>query len=93
MVKSLAARGSTIDFVGEVFSEAISYYASRDLPSFVAAEGRISSSSGAIKLKEQFRRIAKASVRSLGQPKYSEKQWKPYISQVLDTLKGQKVRK
>ncbi len=93
LVKALAARGATVDFVGEVFSEAISYYASRDLPSFVAATGCVSSSSEAIKLKEQFRRIAKASVRSLGQPKYDGKQWKAYVSQVLDTLKGQKVKK
>jgi hypothetical protein len=93
LIRSLARRKSTTDFVGELFSEAISYYASRDLPSFVAAKGCITNASESIKLKDQFRRLTKTTVKSLGEPKYDERHWRPYVAKVLDALRGQKDKK
>src|SRR2546427_5929708 len=69
LARCAAERGDAASFVGELFSEAVSYYASRDLPSYVGAEGRISNSSDVIRLKETLRETTKQQVRCLGQPR------------------------
>jgi len=93
LARSLASESSPTHFVGELFSEAVSYYCSRDLPSFVAAPGRIQSTSSAIKLKEDLRKVARNSVKAIGPPKYVGREWKGYITKVLKHLQSQQTHK
>jgi hypothetical protein len=88
LTRCVAQGGDAASFVGELFAEAVSYYASRDLPSYVAARGRIETSSDAIRLKETLRETTKQQVKSVGDPKLGPKEWKNYISKVLTVLQG-----
>lgn len=93
LARCLASKSSPTQFVGELFSEAVSYYCSRDLPSFVAAPGRIQSTSSAIKLKAELRKLTRESVKELGPPKYTGHAWKGYIDKVLKQLQHQQVQR
>jgi hypothetical protein len=89
LARCAAERGDATSFVGELFAEAVSYYISRDLPSYVGARGRIPSNGDAIRLKEALRESTKQRVRSMGEPKLGPREWRGYISSVLRTLKGE----
>jgi hypothetical protein len=89
LVRCAAVRGDATNFVGELFAEAISYYVSRDLPSYVGSEGRVSSSSDAIRLKTTLREITKQQVRSAGTPKVRPQEWGEYIGRVLRILQSE----
>src|SRR6266851_7293053 len=89
LVRCAAERGDAAAFIGELFAEAASYYISRDVPSYVGARGRITSTSEAIRLKEVLRESTKQKVRSVGEPKLGPREWRSYISNVLNTLKGE----
>lgn len=80
--------GDSKDFVGELFSEASSYYASRDLPSVVGIEGRPSTASELIELKNNIRNKTKQLVRQAEAPRYDSNNWSHYIKVVIDLLKG-----
>lgn len=88
LVRCAAEKGDATSFVGELFAEAISYYVSRDLPSYVGAKGRIPSASEAIRLKEALRETTKQQVKSAGEPKLGPREWRGYISTVLKTLQS-----
>ncbi len=88
LTRCVAERGNAASFVGELFAEAVSYYASRDLPSYVGAAGRIATSSDAIRLKETLRETTKRQVKSVGDPKLGTKDWRKYISRVLGVLQS-----
>ncbi|MGI9074284.1 MAG: hypothetical protein ACR2JB_23890 [Bryobacteraceae bacterium] len=75
-------------FASELFAEAVSYYASRDLPSFVAAPGRIANSSAALDLKENLRKIARKTASQAGEPPLDRRGWHRYVSRVLTALQG-----
>jgi|ERR1700676_755101 len=85
-----AAQGTNAaTFVGELFAEAISYYASRDVPSFVAAEGRIANTSSAIRLKDSLRQITRDQITALGSPRLTPREWKSHIAKALKALQGE----
>ena len=86
LVRSAASEGDPKMFVGELFAEAVSYYASRDLPSFVAARGRVPNTSSVIELKESLRRATRERVGEVGNPALDRRDWKRYISRVLRNL-------
>lgn len=86
-VKSSGAAG----FASELFAEAVSYYASRDLPSFIAAPGRVASSSGAIALKEDLRNIARRAAYTAGTPAVDQRGWSRYVARVLKALQGRET--
>ena len=88
LARCAAEKGDATSFVGELFAEAVSYYVSRDLPSYVGARGRIADASEAIRLKHALREATKQQVKSLGQPKLGPREWRGYISTVLKTLQG-----
>jgi len=75
-------------FASELFAEAVSYYASRDLPSFVAAPGRIANSSAALDLKENLRKIARKTASQAREPPLDRRGWHRYVSRVLTALQG-----
>lgn len=93
LTRCLATRASSTEFVGELFSEAVSYYISRDLPSYVSAPGRVESTLEAIKLKSACREVTRNTVKEVGRPKYKDQQWPKYIAKVLYALQGHATHK
>ncbi len=89
LARAAAARGAARDFASELFAEAVSYYASRDLPSFVAAKNRIKTTSQSIELKSALRDITKNLVRSVGDPPATRRGWLRYVERVLSVLQGE----
>ena len=90
LIRTVAARKGAAGFASELFVETVSYYASRDLPSFVGAKGRISTTSDAIELKNQIREHTRK-ITKMFPVKTDPKGWKNYVSKVLDALqKGEK---
>lgn len=75
LARAAAKNSGATGFAGELFAEAVSYYASRDLPSFVAAPGRVSTSSEAIALKEELRNIAREAAYRAGEPPLDRRGW------------------
>jgi hypothetical protein len=88
LARCAAERGGATQFVSELFTEAVSYYASRDLPSYVAAPGRIATSSDAIALKDSLRSVTRQQVQSVGEAELAPKQWRQYIGKVLNVLRS-----
>jgi len=89
LARCAAQRTDAATFVGELFAEAVSYYASRDLPSFVAAEGRVANTSRAIELKDKLRQATKEQVKALGSPQLTPKGWKSHVTRVVTALRGE----
>jgi hypothetical protein len=87
LVRAVSTQSGSRGFASELFVEAVSYYVSRDLPSYVGAPNRISTTGEAIRLKEDFRKIAREAA-SLVSVKTDPVGWKSYVSQVLITLQG-----
>lgn len=89
LARCTAQRTDAASFVGELFAEAVSYYASRDLSSFVAAEGRVANTSSAINLKDSLRQTTRDQIKALGNPRLTPREWKSYITRVLKALQGE----
>jgi hypothetical protein len=78
-------------FASELFSDAIGYYVARDLPSVVAAKGRVQGVSDAIKLKSSIRDFVRSRVTDLGEPSKSPKGWQTFVAKVTDALQKRGV--
>jgi hypothetical protein len=59
LMRAVTAGGGAEGFGGELFAEAVSYYVSRDISSFVGAAGRVGTTTEAIALKDGLRAIAR----------------------------------
>ncbi len=90
LARSSAAESGSLGFAEELFAEATSYYASRDLPSFVGAPGRIQTTSDSIALKENLRNIAREAARTAASIATDPEGWRSYISEVLASLRGER---
>jgi hypothetical protein len=88
LARCAARKADPATFMGELFAEAVSYYASRDLPSYVGAKGRVSNTSETIKLKDSLRETTRELVKSVGAPKLERAAWSSYISSVLKVLQS-----
>ena len=89
IARCAAEHGDAKRFMSELLAEATSYYASRDLPSYVAAPGRIAASTDSIRLKEALRETTKHQVESVGEPRLAPRQWSRYIEEVLNVLRNE----
>ncbi len=89
LARCAAQRTDATGFVGELFAEAISYYSSRDLPSYVGAVGRVPTASAAISLKDNLRQTTKEQIRALGSPQLTPTGWRRHITRVLKALQGE----
>lgn len=92
LARSAAEKGGAKAFVSELFAEAVSYYASRDLPSFVGATGRVHSSTECIDLKDSLRQITRERVMSAGDPGASAKSWGQFVGRALRALRKEGAR-
>jgi hypothetical protein len=88
LARAVASKQGIQGFAGELFAEATSYYASRDLPSFIGHDGRIDSPSAAIRLKASMMEQTRISVASSGVPNSSPEEWAIYVQKVISGLRG-----
>ena len=87
LARSVAAGTGQTGFASELFSETVSYYLSRDLPSYVGSRDGVGSTSEAIDLKKQIRSITRRI--ALDQPGASAEPsaWKSYVDRVIRALR------
>lgn len=85
LARSVANKTGPVGFASELFAETAGYYASRDLPSFVGAPGRIETTSKTIALKEQIRGHAREIAKTFS-IETDPKGWRNYIIKVLNAL-------
>lgn len=90
LARSSAAESGSVGFAEELFAEATSYYASRDLPSFVGTPGRVQTTSESIALKENLSNIAREAARTAAPIPTDPEGWRSYISDVLASLRGER---
>lgn len=90
LARASAAESGSVGFAAELFAEATSYYASRDLPSFVGAPDRIQTTTDSINLKENLRNIAREAARTTGAISTDPEGWRNYIFQVIASLRGER---
>jgi hypothetical protein len=87
LARAVAANQGSQGFAAELFAEATSYYASRDLPSFVGARGRIKRPVDAITLKAKLKARARDVVRSTGAVSSQPELWARYASSAIGALR------
>ena len=90
LARASATGSGSVGFAEELFAEATSYYASRDLPSFVGAAGRIQTTTDSIALKENLRNIARETARTVAPIATNPQGWRNYISEVIASLRGER---
>lgn len=88
LARALNAQQGSEGFARELFAEATSYYASRDLPSFVGSRGRIETPSKAITLKAELKEITRTVVQQAGPPAVDPEGWTRFVSKVVSDLRG-----
>jgi len=86
LLRASASESGAIGFASELFSETASYYASRDLPSYVAKSGRIPTTSESIELKNRLRGIASTAAKNTELKNLEPDNWNRYIKKVIDSL-------
>lgn len=74
-------------FAAELMAEAASYYVSRDLPSYVGAQGRVGTTSASIELKTQLRNIARTASERVGPPRTDPAGWRDHVIAVAEYLR------
>ncbi len=87
LARCAAQRVGAAEFAAELFAEATTYYASRDLGSFIAARGRVENTSSAIKLKNSLRAVTRDIVRAAGEPSTRPDYWGRYVNKVIAGLR------
>jgi len=85
LARAVAMKSGATGFAAELFAETAGYYASRDLPSFVGAPGRVKTTTEAIALKDNLKNLARQTAQSVP-VRTDPTGWKDYVSSVLTTL-------
>ncbi len=85
LARAISTKTGADGFASELFAEMVSYYAARDLPSFVGAHGRIKTTTESIALKNKFQSLARKAASSFP-VKADSHGWKGYVKKVLDVL-------
>lgn len=92
LVRAVADKAGSKGFAGELFAEVTSYYAARDLPSYVASPQRVQTTTASIDLKEQMRSHARQIALNTGVVSSSPGAWQAYVAGVLAALQGRASR-
>jgi hypothetical protein len=88
LARAVRSQQGAEGFARELFAEATSYYASRDLPSFVGGRDRVKTTSAAIALKSGLKDITRSIVSSAGTPPVDPEGWAKYVGGVFRRLQG-----
>jgi hypothetical protein len=101
LLKSVVSREGASGFAQELFVEAANYYASRDLPSFVAARGRVATTSDSVSLKDQIRELTRRAVAPIAndvarairdRKSLDRKAWGDFVRLALDELRKRRPK-
>lgn len=90
LIRAVAQGAGAAGFAAELFSEAASYYSSRDLPSYVGAPGRVDRTSESVALKNGLQGIARGAALAAGPPLVEPGAWRGFVGRVLTRLSGQR---
>jgi len=90
MLRTVAKKGGMPQFAGELLAELIGHYASRDLPSYVGARGRIQKTSESIALKVRLQQIARDACKSPKVEVKDAKSWGRLIRAAVEQLVSKK---
>jgi hypothetical protein len=85
LIRAVATKTGPQGFASELFSEVVSYLASRDLPSYIGVEGRISTPNESIALKNNLRKLAFKAAMAVP-VETSSSGWRKYVSEVTKIL-------
>jgi hypothetical protein len=88
LARAIFSKQGSEGFARELFAEATSYYASRDLPSFVGSSGRVKTTSAAIALKTNLKEVTRTIVQSAGPPSVDPEGWGKFVGNVVRRLRG-----
>ena len=88
IARSVTTQQGALGFAKELFAEATSYYASRDLSSFVGRPGRVKTVSDAISLKSRLKDVTRSIVEATGAPSAEPEAWSRYVDDVISHLRG-----
>jgi hypothetical protein len=88
LVRAIARGTGAAGFAADLFADASSYYASRDLPSFIGAAGRVHNTSSAIELKNAISRVTREQVSKVGMPGTDAEGWASFVRTALMVLRG-----
>lgn len=88
LARSVGRGSGRSGFAEDFFAEASSYYASRDLPSFIGAAGRVKNTSSAIELKNAITRVTREQVSRIGMPRTDAEGWASFVRSALMVLRG-----
>lgn len=91
LVRATSSEGGAISFGADLFAETASYLVSRDLPSYVGSQGRITSSSEAIELKRAIRELSRTAATTVantfsGEQLTTEEGWRAFVSATAKAL-------
>lgn len=87
LLRTVAKKGDARQFAGELLSEAVAYYASRELPSYLGRAGRVKSASGSIELKAKLGEIAcNACAAVEGRPARDAESWASFMRSAIKRL-------
>lgn len=88
LARAVARGTGAAGFAADFFADASSYYASRDLPSFIGAAGRVQNTSSAIELKNSINRVTREEVAKIGVPRTDVEGWASFVKSALIALRG-----
>lgn len=88
LVRAVHSKQGAEGFARELFAEATSYYASRDLPSFIGGGDRVNTTTAAIALKASLKETTRLIVQSAGTPAIDPEGWAKYVGSVFRKLRG-----
>jgi hypothetical protein len=88
LARALARGTGAAGFARDLFADASSYYASRDLPSYIGAAGRVQDTSSAIELKAAIKRLTSEQVAKIGPPGTDAEGWASFVKSALAALRG-----
>lgn len=90
LTRAISRGTGAAGFAADFFADASSYYASRDLPSFVGAAGRVANTSSAIELKSAISRVTRDKVTEIGTPRTDAEGWASFVKSALMHLRAGK---
>jgi hypothetical protein len=88
LARTISRGTGAAGFAANFFADASSYYASRDLPSFIGAAGRVQNTSSAIELKNAITRVTREQVSKIGAPRTDAEGWASFVKSALLVLRG-----
>ena len=87
LARAVADGSGPSGFASALFSEAVSYYVSRELPSYVGSRETVRTTSSSIDLKNRLREITRQVVSSQGTTSFEPSVWRAYVQRVVQALR------